>query len=149
MLLLSLLLCTESCLTLWNHHGLQPTKFLCPWDFLGKNAEVSCHFLLQGIFPSQGSNPCLLHQQADSLLLSHQGIGEKLIKTKKFSLMLFPTLIRCTLGRFFFSFLLYLFFLYLLFSKRYEPVLQRSPQALKMMAHYQNLERNALCRKGF
>ena len=31
------------------------------------------HFLLQGIFPTQGSNPRLLHGQADSLLLSHQG----------------------------------------------------------------------------
>ena len=26
-----------------------------------------------GIFPDQGSNPCLLHWQADSLPLSHQG----------------------------------------------------------------------------
>ena len=26
-----------------------------------------------GIFLDQGSNPCLLHEQADSLLLSHQG----------------------------------------------------------------------------
>ena len=32
-----------------------------------------CHFLLQGIFPTQGSNPCLFHGQADSLALSHQG----------------------------------------------------------------------------
>ena len=30
---------------------------------------MGCHFLLQGIFPIQGSNPCLLHWQADSLLL--------------------------------------------------------------------------------
>ena len=28
---------------------------------------------LQGIFPTQGSNPCLLHWQADSLPLSYQG----------------------------------------------------------------------------
>ena len=34
---------------------------------------VSCHFLLQGIFPIQGSNPGLLHWQVDSLPLSHQG----------------------------------------------------------------------------
>ena len=32
-----------------------------------------CHFLLQGIFLNQGSNPRLLHWQADSLPLSHQG----------------------------------------------------------------------------
>ena len=33
---------------------------LCPWDFPGKNIGVGCHFLLQGIFPSQGLNPHLL-----------------------------------------------------------------------------------------
>ena len=30
-------------------------------------------FLLQGIFPTQGSNPCLLDWQEDSLPLSHLG----------------------------------------------------------------------------
>ena len=30
----------------------------CPWDFLGKNIGVGCHFLLQGIFPTQGSTKC-------------------------------------------------------------------------------------------
>ena len=34
---------------------------------------VGCHFLLQGIFPTQGLNLHLLHWQADSLPLSHQG----------------------------------------------------------------------------
>ena len=34
---------------------------------------MGCHFLLQGIFPNQGLNPCLLHWQADYLSLSHQG----------------------------------------------------------------------------
>ena len=41
--------------------------------FPGKNSEVGCHFLHQGIFPTQGSNLCLLHWQASSLLLSHLG----------------------------------------------------------------------------
>ena len=39
-----------------------------------------CHFLLQGIFPTQGSNPCLLcllYWQADSLPLSHLGRPQK------------------------------------------------------------------------
>ena len=38
----------------------------------GKNTGVGCHFILQGIFPPQGLNPCLLHLlhwQADSLPL--------------------------------------------------------------------------------
>ena len=34
---------------------------LCPWDSPGKNTGVGCHFLLQGIFPTQGSNLGLLH----------------------------------------------------------------------------------------
>ena len=33
-----------------------PTSLLCPWDFPGKNTGVGCHFLLQGIFPTQGLN---------------------------------------------------------------------------------------------
>ena len=38
-----------------------------PWDFPGKNTRLGCHFLLQGLFPTQGLN--LLHWQADSLPL--------------------------------------------------------------------------------
>ena len=30
---------------------------LQPWDSPGKNTGVGCHFLLQGIFPTQGLNP--------------------------------------------------------------------------------------------
>ena len=48
-------------------------KLLCPWDFPGKNTGWSCHFLLQGIFPTQGLNLCLLHWQTYSLLPSHLG----------------------------------------------------------------------------
>ena len=50
-------------------HGLYPTRLLCPWDSPGKNTGVGCHFLLQGIFLTQGSNSRvlrLLHWQADS-----------------------------------------------------------------------------------
>ena len=52
-------LVTESHLTLWWSHGPQ-TRLLCPWDFLGKNTGVGCHFLFQVIFPTQGSNLYLL-----------------------------------------------------------------------------------------
>ena len=38
-----------------------PARFLCPWDFPGKNTGVSCHTLLQGILPTQGLNPGLLY----------------------------------------------------------------------------------------
>ena len=50
-----------------------PGSSLCLWYFPGKNIGVGCHFLLQGIFPTLGWTLCLLHRQADSLLLSHQG----------------------------------------------------------------------------
>ena len=46
--------------SLWPHR-LQPTRLLCPWDFPGKNTGVGSHFLLQGVFPMQGSNPGLPH----------------------------------------------------------------------------------------
>ena len=44
-----------------QHHGLQPARLLYPWKSLGKNTDVGSHSLLQGIFPTQGLNPCLLH----------------------------------------------------------------------------------------
>ena len=40
---------------------------------MGFPKQECCHFLLQGIFLTQGSNPCLLHWQVDSLPLNHQG----------------------------------------------------------------------------
>ena len=64
----------QSCLTL-QPYGLQPTKLLCPWDFPDKNTGLACHFLFQGILPTQGSikltSPAL---QVDSLPLSHLGM---------------------------------------------------------------------------
>ena len=42
-------------------HGLQPTRLFCPGDFPGKDTGVGCHFLPQGIFPTQGWNLGLLH----------------------------------------------------------------------------------------
>ena len=41
-------------------HGLQHARFLCPGNFPGKNTGMGCHFLLQGIFSTQGSNLYLL-----------------------------------------------------------------------------------------
>ena len=54
-------------------HGQQPTRLRRPWDFLGKSTGVGCHFLLQGIFPTQGSNPGLLHCRQTLYRLTHQG----------------------------------------------------------------------------
>ena len=73
--------------------GLQPTRFLFPWDYPSKNTESASHSAVsdssqlhglyspkwvaissfKGIFPIQGWNLHLLHWQAESLLLSHLG----------------------------------------------------------------------------
>ena len=42
-------------------------------DSPGQNTRVGCQSLLQGIFPTQGSNSCFLHWQADSLPVNHLG----------------------------------------------------------------------------
>ena len=58
--------------SLWPH-GLQPTRLLHPWDFPGKSTGMGWHFLLQGIFSTQGSNPGLPHCRQMLYHLSHQG----------------------------------------------------------------------------
>ena len=37
---------TQSCLTLRDPRGLQPARLLCPWNSPGKNTGVGCHALL-------------------------------------------------------------------------------------------------------
>ena len=51
---------TQSCLTPCDPME-EPAKLLCPWAFSGKNTGVGCHFLLQVILPTQGSNSDFLH----------------------------------------------------------------------------------------
>ena len=75
------------CLLL-SHVQLFATRWtvalLCPWGFPGENIRMGCHFLLQGIFPTQGSNSSLLPWQADSLPLSQQGsLNEIIAEAKK------------------------------------------------------------------
>ena len=62
-------------------YGLQPARLLCPWDFPGNNTGVGCHFLLQGIFPTQGSNPGLLHCR--QMLLPSEPPGKSLLESKE------------------------------------------------------------------
>ena len=37
-------LISKSCLTLLRQHGLQPARFLCPWNFPGKNTGIAISF---------------------------------------------------------------------------------------------------------
>ena len=61
-------------------HGLYPPSLLRPRGSPGKSTRVSCHFLLQGIFPTQGLNPGLLHCRQILYHLRHQGMRIKLGK---------------------------------------------------------------------
>ena len=68
------------CVCLLNSHI---PLFVTPWavahqvplsmKFSGKNTRVGCHSLLQGISPTQGSNPGLLHWERILYQLSYQG----------------------------------------------------------------------------
>ena len=53
--------------------GLLPIRLLHPWNSPGENTAVGCHFLLQRIFPTQGSNPDLLHCRWVLYHLNRQG----------------------------------------------------------------------------
>ena len=52
--------CTQSYPALCNPMDCSP-RLLDPWRFPDKNIGAGCHFLLQGIFPNQGSNLGLSH----------------------------------------------------------------------------------------
>ena len=61
---------------------------LCQWGSPGRNTGVGYHALLQGIFLTQGLNPCLLHLlhwQVNSLLLAPP---RKNIEMKKLHILL-------------------------------------------------------------
>ena len=56
-----LCLVTQLCLTFCDLMNCSPPGISVHGDSLGKNTRVGCHALLQGIFPTQGSNPGLSH----------------------------------------------------------------------------------------
>ena len=71
-------------------HGLQPARFLCPWNSPGKDTGVGGHFLLQGFCLTQGSNLGLLHCRPVSLLPEPPGRPVYIQITTKF----FPAQLR-------------------------------------------------------
>ena len=52
---------------------LQPHRLYSPWNSLGQNTGVGSLSLLQGIYPTQRSNPALLHCRQILYQLSHKG----------------------------------------------------------------------------
>ena len=61
----------ESCSVMSN--SLQPYGLYSPWNSPGQTSGVGSLSFLQGIFPSQGSNPGLLHYRRILYQLNHKG----------------------------------------------------------------------------
>ena len=77
-------LLTQSC-WLFAICGQESARLLHLWDSPGKKTGVGCHFLLQGIFLTEGSSSGLPHLQADSLPAEPPGKpspGRKVEKTQ-------------------------------------------------------------------
>ena len=81
----------ESCPALCNLMDCSPPGSSVHGDSPGKNTGVGCHALLQGLFPTQGSNPGLPHCRWILYRLSHQGSprspGEPQSKAKSVHLL--------------------------------------------------------------
>ena len=73
-------LVTRWCPTLCDPLDCSPPDSSVHGDSPGKNTGVDCHVLLQGIFPTQGSNPGLLHCRR---FLSHLSTREALCQVYK------------------------------------------------------------------
>ena len=72
----SVCLVIQSCSILWDPIDCSPPGSSVHGDSSGKKTGVGCHFLFQGIFPTQGSNLCLLyllHCRLTLYHLSHKG----------------------------------------------------------------------------
>ena len=68
-----LVLVAQLCLTLCNPMDCSPPGSSVHEIFHAKDTGVGCHFLLQGIFPTQESNLGFLHCRQMLYWLSHQG----------------------------------------------------------------------------
>ena len=73
-------------------HGSPPGSSV-HGDSPGKNTGVGCHALLQGIFPTQGSNPGLPHCRQILYHLSQQGSPNQQQITEAFPGIFFPSLL--------------------------------------------------------
>ena len=72
----SSLVCMCVCVCVWKSLGCV-WLFVTSWNSLGQNTGVSSCSLLQGIFPTQGSNPGLPHCRLILYCLSYQGSPEE------------------------------------------------------------------------
>ena len=88
--------------------SLQPCGLHSPWNFPGQNTGVGSFSLLQGIFPTQGSNLGLPHCRCILYQLSHEG-GPRILEWVAYSFSSRPsqprswTRVSCIAGRYFTS----------------------------------------------
>ena len=80
-------LVAQSCPTLCDPMYCSLPVFSVHGDSPGKNTGMGCYALLQGIFPTQGLNPGLLHHEWILYSLSHQ--GKKIYKLNYIKLKMF------------------------------------------------------------
>ena len=59
-------------------HGLQPTRLLCPWDFLGKSTGVGCYCLLRVFFTEHPQKTLLEKYVVINMQLIGSLVGEDL-----------------------------------------------------------------------
>ena len=82
--MLCVCLVSQSCPITCNPTDCNPPGSSVHGDSPSKKTEVGCHFLLQGIFPIQGSNPGLPHYRRILYCLSQQGSPSTYKKNNKF-----------------------------------------------------------------
>ena len=88
--------CVLSCVRLFTTPLTVDARFLCLWNFPGKNTGVGCHFLLQGVFLTQESTclPCV--SCVGRQILYHWAIGQEIFRSSTFlSFVLFYLLTKC------------------------------------------------------
>ena len=83
-----LCLVVQSCSTLCDPMDCSPPGSSVQGDSPGKNSEVGCHALLQGIFPTQRLNPDLPPCRQILYHLTHQGCPEVRLELCKWQLWL-------------------------------------------------------------
>ena len=76
---------SQSCPSLCDPMDCSPPGSSVHRDSPGKNTGVDCHALLQGIFPTQGLDPGLLHCRQILYQLSHKGSPYICISTYKYT----------------------------------------------------------------
>ena len=110
--------------SLWKHvsrsvisdslplRGLQPARLFCLWSSSVKNTGVGSHFLFHGIFPTQWSNPGLLHYRHILCHLSH-ALGSSYLRLFLLGLnVCFPCQVREGFSCYFFKYVFCPLFLF-------------------------------------